>query len=341
MSGTFKRDLLTGLVMLFSLAGLVLTLWLFGDIRNVWERYYSFTLRLDVAGGLSSTSPVALNGLKIGSVIKAVVRDDPSEGVDFTIRVKQDVKVPDDFTVYIDRSFVGETTLSLELPAAARQAADRSFVVADAVYERKAKTLMSLVAEQIKEPLDRVGDMAEDVRRLADVYEKVGKNAATLLEPRTPAEVNAGAAPNIASTIARLDSALVGVDHWLGDEDTRSDFAAMMKRGATATEKLDHTLDAYRKLADDASAAITQLSKNVGSTSEEASTTLRRMGDAADQVRQFTSAINSGEGTLGQLARNPDLYNNANDAASRLEKAIAEFQLLLEKYRTEGLKLQF
>lgn len=52
-------------------------------------------------------------------------------------------------------------------------------------------------------------------------------------------------------------------------------------------------------------------------------------------------AINSGEGTLGQLAKNPDLYNNANDAASRLEKAIAEFQLLLEKYRTEGLKLQF
>src|ERR1043165_5577482 len=105
--------------MLLSMAGLVVTLWLFGEIRNVFQSYYSFTLRLNEAGGLSSTSPIALNGLRIGSIIQARVLEDPTDGVELTLRVHQKQVIPEDFKVYIDKSFVGETTLSLEIPARA------------------------------------------------------------------------------------------------------------------------------------------------------------------------------------------------------------------------------
>ena len=42
--------------------------------------------------------------------------------------------------------------------------------------------------------------------------------------------------------------------------------------------------------------------------------------------------INKGQGTLGQLANNPDLYNSARDAASRLEKADNSSNMAVRKF---------
>ena len=49
------------------------------------------------------------------------------------------------------------------------------------------------------------------------------------------------------------------------------------------------------------------------------------------------SGINRGEGTVGQLARNPELYNSVKDAADRLEMALRELQLRVQKYKDEGI----
>jgi hypothetical protein len=68
---------------------------------------------------------------------------------------------------------------------------------------------------------------------------------------------------------------------------------------------------------------------------------LKSIEDAANDVRSISAAINRGEGTAGQLIKNPDLYNNLNSSAQRLEKALEEFRLLAEKYRKEGLPIKF
>ena len=51
-------------------------------------------------------------------------------------------------------------------------------------------------------------------------------------------------------------------------------------------------------------------------------------------------ATAKGEGTFGKLLTNPDLYDSLKDATDRLDKALAEFQLLAEKFRTEGVRLR-
>jgi hypothetical protein len=44
---------------------------------------------------------------------------------------------------------------------------------------------------------------------------------------------------------------------------------------------------------------------------------------------------------MAQLLNNPDLYNSMNDAAVRLERALTEAQLLIEKFKAEGVPVRF
>src|SRR2546423_1093625 len=65
------RDFLTGLFSLLALFGLILMLLLFGEISDLGQRYYSFYVHVTNAGGLSGTSAVTLNGVKVGQVLRS------------------------------------------------------------------------------------------------------------------------------------------------------------------------------------------------------------------------------------------------------------------------------
>ena len=44
---------------------------------------------------------------------------------------------------------------------------------------------------------------------------------------------------------------------------------------------------------------------------------------------------NAGEGSLGMMLNNPDLYNALTDAAVRLERTLVEIQLFIQKVKAE------
>jgi hypothetical protein len=60
-----------------------------------------------------------------------------------------------------------------------------------------------------------------------------------------------------------------------------------------------------------------------------------------EDVRRLTRLASEGQGTVAQMLNNPDLYNSMTDAAQRLERALTEAQLLIEKYKAEGVPIHF
>ena len=61
--------------------------------------------------------------------------------------------------------------------------------------------------------------------------------------------------------------------------------------------------------------------------------------EAAAQARDLTARINRGEGTLGQLATNADLYRSLDASIKQLQQLIRDGQLLIEKFREEGVPI--
>ncbi|MCC6676561.1 MAG: MCE family protein [Phycisphaerales bacterium] len=338
MKGKFARDFFTGLTALGGVAGLVVMLALFGELREVGQRFYAFTLRMDTAGGLSSTSHVTLNGVRVGTISELANDADPTRGVALTVRVKEGTRIPASFEVYIDKSLVGDATL--DLIARAGAAPEVNFINPGDVVERRAKGLFDLLSASIREPLERFSKTADSIDQLAATYNSVGQNLNDLLGPRTPADVDAGQPPNLRSAVARVDSALDGANRWLGDEQMREDVRSAAARASALMDDATRTAEAWRQTAASVDERVASAGAKIEATADQAAATLRSIDEAAGEVRQLSRSINAGEGTLGQLARNPDLYNSMRDAAKRLERALTEFQLMIEKYKAEGIPLK-
>lgn len=342
MKTPFGRDLLTGAVSLAGLVGLAVTLWLIGDMKEVFQRYYKFDLKLPAANGITSSSPVTYNGVRIGKVDESRLDPGTRGGVLVRLAVRQEIEIPDDFTVFIDRSFVGQTTVQLESPERPKDAPGAGLVLPDHVYARKSASLYDLITGPLKEPLEKFNRAADSFDRLATTYADIGADVKDALAPRTTAEVDSGAkAPNVRSVVARLDAAAGNLNKWLGDESLRTDARGVIAKADTFLDKANGTADAWTKAGQTVDAEAARLSAKIDAAAVEATGTLRRVSDASEQITQVTAGINRGEGTLGQLAKNPELYNSVKDAADRLERALRELQLLVQKYKDEGIPLKF
>lgn len=338
MRSKFARDFFTGLTALGGVAGLIVMLALFGELRDVGQRFYTFTLRMDSAGGLTSTSKVTLNGVRVGTISELVNEKDPTQGVRLTVRVKEAIRVPASFEVFIDKSLVGDA--ALDLIARAGPTPDVNFINPGDVVERKATGLFDRLADSVRQPLERLTRTADSIDQLASTYNTVGGQLNDLLAPRTPQDVDGGQAPNVRSAIARIDSALAGANRWLGDEQLRTDVRAAAAKAPEILDQAAQTADAWKQAAGSVDQQAAAAGAQVEATARQAAATLRTLEEAAGEIRKLAGAINAGEGTLGQFARNPDLYNSVRDAARRLDRALTEFQLMVEKYKAEGIPLK-
>jgi phospholipid/cholesterol/gamma-HCH transport system substrate-binding protein len=340
MKNAFMRDLLTGLTTLAGLVGLVVMLWLFGELKDVGVKYYEFVIRLNVATGLTSTSPVALNGVRVGTVRQITLAEDPTQGAFVRVKVKEGTRIPENFKVYLDRGFVGETTLQLELPKGPDAPPVVAYVKPGDTYERHAMTLFESIRAPLEEPLARIAQAAEGIDKLAATYDDVGKRVKDLFEPRTIAEVDGGRPPTLPSTLARIDLAVTHANQWIADPALREQSKGVIAKADHLLDTAQETADALKRTAQSAEEQIAKVGGKVSETADQAGGALRKVSDAAEEITKLSAAANSGDGTLGLLVRNPDLYNSIKDAASRLERVLVELQVLLEKYRTEGIPLK-
>lgn len=338
MKSKFARDFFTGLTAIGGIAGLVAMLALFGELRNIGQEFYNFKLHMDTGGGLSATSRVTLNGVRVGTITHLVNAADPSDGVLLTIRVKADTRIPSSFEVFIEKTLVGDA--NLDLIVTRQTVPDVNFVNPDEVYNRKATGLFDKVQTALAEPLQRLTKTADNIDELAATYTQVGKRLDALVAPRTPAEVAAGAEPNLTSAIARADTVLAGANEWLGDDQFRGDLRTITAKTADVLDQASQTAQSWRDAADTVNRQIASTGQKVDELAGQATGTLRRLDQAANEVVQVTASVNKGEGTLGQFIHNPEVYNAVRDAAKRLERALAEFQMLVEKYKEEGIPLK-
>jgi phospholipid/cholesterol/gamma-HCH transport system substrate-binding protein len=189
----------------------------------------------------------------------------------------------------------------------------------------------------IREPMAKFEKLSVAIEELAHKWGEVADNISAITKSRSPAEVDASGGNlmgNLATVLARADQRLAemqktidGVNEWVADKKLRSDIQATADNARQTSEKLKGAVD-------ETSQNIERLTKRYVAVADDLSAAVISMRKAIDQARQ-------GEGTVGKLLNDPSLFNNLNDASGRLNKALDEFKLLLEKWKAEGLPVQF
>lgn len=335
------KDFFVGLTVIVGLAGVAVLLMAFGEFDGIRQRTYDIALQIPDATGLSTASRVTLNGVPVGAIHAITIADqsNPAAGVVVAMRINEGVRVPRSAEVSLERGLVGEAALAMIARPDVGQ--DAGFIAPGETHKTTASGIFDMVAGLIDKRLAAFTDAARSIERLSNTYTEVGEQAKALLSPRTPGEVDAGGTPTIASTLGRLDAAVKSAQQWLGDDALRTDVRAAASRLTTVLDEASKAVTAWTATARSVEAQAANLGEDAKAAFRDFSQTTLKLGETMNEVQALVARVNRGEGTAGQLVTNPDLYNAVTDAATRLEKALTEAQLLFEKYRKEGLPIKF
>ncbi len=335
------RNFIVGITALVGLAGLAFMLLMFGEFAKVTTKSYDITLKMPNAAGLSDGSPIALNGVRVGNVYSARTSPDPRDGVVIVLRINEPNRVPKDVGVSVSRDFVGDTTLALTAKPKP-EGPDVGFFQKGEEFHASAGDFMDQITGMLDKRLGGLDEAVNSFKKLSDTYVRVGEQVEDYLKPTTPADVDAGkASANLSSTLQRIDRAVAAADTWLNDEQMREDIRSAAKNASSAMERIDTAVTSVNEAAGAISRNADRVGEGVDEAVKQLNTAMKTLNDTLADVLQITGQINRGKGTIANLLNNPDLYNSLNDAAIRLEKALTEAQLLLEKYRKEGIPIQF
>ena len=329
------RDFLIGVTAIAGLVGVAALLILFGEIRAAAMGHYRVHLHIDDASGISGASRVTLNGVRVGYLGRLRTADDPRRGVVLDLVLNNGVRIPRDVSVLLERGLVGEATLALRTQPLDPGVPDPGYLQPDETLRTTAINIIDEIGNQISAALEaHIGDLGSAVdsfSEMSSTLSSIAQQAKELVEPRTVADVEGGESANIPSTLARLDSALTSAQGWLGDEQLQGDVREVVDKTVATIDSVAGAVDSWTEAAH----TIGRRSDTLGEQAETALTDFalmtRSLTEVIEQTRTITTQINQGEGTIGMLVKNPDLYRSLNDAAIRLEKALTEAQLLIEK----------
>lgn len=351
---TRLKDLLTGLAGIGALAGLAALLLLYGELTGVVASRHAVMVAFDQAAGLRVGSVVTLNGVPVGEVGKIELVDpptDPERPVLVRANIDRSARLPATVTAHVEAGLLGGgARLALRIPLPYEPGTAMLPQDPPPLIVGRAGGLEETIAAVIDERLAGFAESFEELRTLARTYTQVGQQLNDMLGPIDPDAPDSTA--NLRLTVMRLNetlaearAAIVLASGWLGDEQLQADVRSAIWRANVFVEHATNAVDAYANLAGSLSQEAGRAVEALDARAGEVVATLQPVADGAslllERMRSLATLAAEGEGTIGQLLNNPDLYKSLVDSAQRLEATLRKVELLLDKIREEGIGVSF
>lgn len=326
------RNLAVGVFSLGALAAAASLLFLFGELEPLVEKRWQMQVAFNEAGGLRKGSLVTLNGVPIGAVERVEIWSDRTQPVLVTFGVELAHRIPEPSTPSVQASLLGSGA-RLEISAALPLSDPPRFYPSDKppILRGRVTPLETRLVEQLNERLEPVVKSFSDIGALA-------RNLNDLVKPG--AEGGAADPEGLRATLRRLndtlasaDAALKGARTWLDDEQLRTDVRDAAAGASILMRDAAEAANRIGALADSVANDAAQLRAN-------ALPVLDRAGHALEELNRLLADARTGDGTVGRMMKDPELYEGLADAAKRLDEALAKITLLIEKIRAEGVDVE-
>jgi phospholipid/cholesterol/gamma-HCH transport system substrate-binding protein len=359
-------NFLVGLTTLAGLAGLAFLLMMFGYV-SVWsEKGFRITVILNSASGLNTGSRVRFSGIDVGRVVDISLHNpsgsEPGVKVVAMIEEKYAQQIPYDVGASVEAPLIGGSpSIGLKVPkhlpaetSPSTSAADTAPAHGQWLSQRspedpiqgvQADLVSQFTAEiraALKEPIKDLHNASEAFTQLSGEWTSVGANIKEMTAQRTLDDVNKDPAKANLYTISlrvdqrvkEIERVIDGLDKWVNDKKLREDITQTAAKARSVMEKLDKGADEFNGLTKDTRVQVNALALKYIATADE-------LSSALNSAKKLIDTARAGEGTTGKLINDPALYNNLNDSVKRIEAAMADIQLLVRKWKDEGVPIQF
>ncbi len=265
------------------------------DLLNTSKVFY---VKYDNVAGLASSAPVTINGLAVGKVVNIDFADNTGKLV-VKFSVEKDFQFSKSSMVQIYSSgFIGGNNLG--------------------IIPNMESNVMAVSGDTLKGEIQ--AGMIDGIIEKFDPLEK-----------------------SLMQTLSELDTVLKGVNEVL-DEDTkaslRSSIASLNQtmtsfKGASRNlnsllgenkEKMSNTLSNFDTTAQNFAKLSDSLAQiNIGALATSLETTISKLNGIAE-------GIDNGDGSLGKLLKDEELYDNLTGASSQLEQLLEDMKLNPKRY---------
>ncbi len=353
-----KRNVLVGatvLVAVIILGGMIL---IFQELPAFMRPGYQVKFTSYNTGGLRIGSDVTMVGLRIGRISEIeIAAGNAREGVTIIATIDRKIDIPGDINAYISHGgFSSGASLRLS-PDDGPPGSERI----DPVTEGPLAWIPRSRVETIVITREKGGDsgilpegMVSDIREAMVGFKSLAGTLNAFFAPppatttaptattatSAPALPKPPAPPNFHTTLAKLDAALEAINKNLGDEENQANFKAALANFNIAATAATEAMEDLGSMAGDISSATKSASKRFDDLMGHLTNDADRLGKVLTSLHRTAVKIEKGTGTAGKIINDPALYENLINTTKQLQSTLDTLQKLLEKWKTEGVKMK-
>lgn len=319
------RNFALGLTSLGAALGLVVLLLLFGELDRLIRPHYEVLILTDNAAGLRSGSTVELNGVPIGTVQGIGMESDGDFPVRVSLLIDEGIRIASDVVPFATSSPLGgAASLQLERPRA--HIPTPGWLATDGKAEISGR-IGSRLIEQVRAALDNfispLVELAQNLNRLLETPDPGDPEAVRASFRTTVLEVN--------RSLTQIEALVSSLNEVFGMPDP-ADPDATRTSVRTTIANANAALEQYTRLAE-------TLQQDIGRIAAGIVPAMTRLDAALNEVQLLANQARTGEGTVGQLMRNPDLYRSLQDALDTLDELLIETRILVQQIQAEGINV--
>lgn len=280
--------------------------------RDIFRTEKVFYARYKNVGGLTATTLVTLNGLKIGYVREIYFAEDHTGDLIVKIAVHNNFPLPKGTSAQIASSdFLGSKVVKLNLGHS-----EKILQANDTLNSQMDGDLMQQVNEQIAPIKAKAERLIEDLDSIVSAASKFLNNDSQRNISESIRQIHS-TMNNLESLSASLNEIVTGQKKNLSSTISNiNDISGNLKKNSG---KLEHMITNFSSFSD----SLSKLELNK---------TVEHINGSVASLNQILSKIDTANGTIGLLVKDPKLYQNITSSTESLNQLLVDLRRNPKRY---------
>lgn len=302
----FSKEIKAGAIAVLSIIGFVI-LFQFMKGKSLFTTDNIFYAKYDNVEGLEPSSPVSINGLKVGQVDKIIPITDKTGKIHFVLKV------------LVDDSFEFSKKSQIEIfePGLMSGKQVRVNLAYGGEMAKDGDTLAGSYKESMMNNISsQVGPVKDQVQEVLKRVDSLMVNANAITDAQNQAQIRALLA-SLNRTVTSFESTSQQTNRLLANNDPR--IQQMLDNANLATISARTAIDKYGRVAEQVDV-------------QKLNNTIDKLSLTSDKLNNVISGIQNGEGSLGKLAKDEQLYQNLNETSANLNELVKDMKANPKRY---------
>ena len=302
----YSKEIKAGAIALLAIISFVVLIQ-FMKGKSLFTTDNVFFAKYDNVEGLEASSKVSINGLKVGQVDKIIPFTEKDGKIHFIVQmsVDEDFQFAKTSTVEIfEPGLMASKEMRINLAYGGPIAQDKDTLKGS--YEL---SMMNNISSQ-------VGPVKDQFQEVLKKVDSLMVNANAITDAKNQAEVRA-LLSNLNRTVTSFETTSKQANALVANNDPR--VQKMLDNANLATVSARSAIDKYGKVAENVDV-------------QKLNQTIDKLSVTASSLNSVIAGIQNGDGSLGKLTKDEQLYQNLNKTAENLNLLVEDMKANPKKY---------